>query len=332
MRRTSPQLGYVLALAAASMFAWLGPLSRWAEEDGMTPVPFVAWRAAIGALLLGVVVAARRLTRGYHAPPPNRREIATLLVATAVSLVLNVAIFGAFTRVTIAVALLGLYTYPAMVAAVAVVTGNERPTPPTIAALVVALAGMALVLVGGIDTSRGVTLDPLGVALALLAAACQTVFITISRRGYASISADRAIGVILAGTALGCVAIVLATGDPHDITMPLGRSDLLLLLVVAGTVGAGIASLLFLAAVRLIGGMRTGILMLSEPVVAVTLAAILLHEAIRPLQVVGAIGVLGAALLLTRSSADDEAEGTERRVRDVSKDDDLVRARLSGGP
>jgi drug/metabolite transporter (DMT)-like permease len=111
--------------------------------------------------------------------------------------------------------------------------------------------------------------------------------------------------------------------------MPFGRSDLLLVLLVAGTVGAGIASLFFLAAVRLIGGMRTGILMLFEPVVAVTLAAVLLHEAIRPIQVVGAIGVLGAALLLRRSAADEEHETAEAPTK---SDDDLVGIGVPGGP
>jgi drug/metabolite transporter (DMT)-like permease len=324
MRRSSPQLGYVLALAGASMFAWLGPLSRWAEADGMALIPFVAWRAGIGALVLGAVVAARLLARPQPVRPPAR-EIATLLAAAALSFVLNVAIFGAFTRVTIAIALLGLYTYPAMIAAVALVTGNERPTRTTIAALFVALAGMALVLVGGVDATQGVTLDPLGVGLALLAAACQTVFMTISRRGYPTISTDRAMGIILSTTCLGCVAIALATGGAATLTLPFARTDLLPLLLVAGSLGAGIPSLLFLGAVRLIGGMKTGILMLFEPVVAVTLAAILLHEAIRPIQVVGAIGVLGAALLLRRTSAEDEAT-------DARTGDDLVSVGVPGGP
>jgi drug/metabolite transporter (DMT)-like permease len=328
MRRSSPKLGYVLALAGATMFAWLGPLSRWAEADGVTTIPFVAWRAGVGALLLAAVVAVRALLTRTSAPRPPARELATLAAATVLALVLNVAIFGAFTRVTIAIALLGLYTYPAMVAAVALVTGSERATPTTIAALLIALGGMALVLVGGID-AQGVTLDALGVGLALLAAACQTVFITISRRGYTSIPADRAMAVILAGTAIGCVAIVLLTGDTRQLTMPFGRTDLLLVLLVAGTLGAGIASLFFLSAVRLIGGMRTGILMLFEPVVAVTLAAVLLHESIRPIQVLGAIGVLGAALLLRRSAAEDEDETGEAPTTD---EDELVGIGVPGGP
>jgi drug/metabolite transporter (DMT)-like permease len=83
---------------------------------------------------------------------------------------------------------------------------------------------------------------------------------------------------------------------------------------VAGTLGAGIPSLLFLTGIRLIGGTRTGILMLLEPVVALALASILLGEALRPIQLAGAAAILFAALLLQRASrtGDDTDEAASR--------------------
>jgi drug/metabolite transporter, DME family len=325
MPRNVPQLGYVLAIAGASMFAWLGPLSRWAEASGMEPLPFVAWRAGVGALILAVVVALRLLrNRAQTLAPP--RELAVLGTATIVALVLNLAIFAAFARVPIAVALLAFYTYPAMIAAVAIVSGTERPSAGTILALILALTGMAVVVAGGFDPTAGSSIDPIGVALGLLAAASQTGFVTISRRGYPSIPADQAVTVILGGTFAGCVVIALLSGGATQLVMPFGQPPpLLLILVVAGSFGAAVPSLFFLAAIRLIGGMRTGILMLFEPVVAVTLAAILLHESIRPIQALGAVGVLGAALVLRRSSA---GERGDRAV----PDDDLFGVGLTGGP
>ena len=311
------------------MFAWLGPLSRWAAADGLDPLAFVAWRAGIGALVLAAVVAIRAGMRRGPAPrgQVNRRELAVLAVATLVSVVLNVAIFAAFSRVTIAIALLGLYTYPAMVTAVAVGLGRERLSGLIVLALVLALGGMAIVVAGSIDASAGLVVDPLGVALALVAAACQTVFVTISRDGYPGISGDRAIGVILGGVLVGCVVIGAATGGMAGLTLPLARTQLLPNLIVSGTLGAAIPSMFFLGAIRLIGGMRTGILMLFEPVVAVSLAAVLLGEALRPIQVLGAVGVLGAALLLRRSSPDPDLAARPRPT-----DDDILALQVPGGP
>jgi drug/metabolite transporter (DMT)-like permease len=67
-------------------------------------------------------------------------------------------------------------------------------------------------------------------------------------------------------------------------------------------------SVLFLAGLRAIGGTRAGILMLFEPLVGVTLAAILLGEALAPLQAVGGAAILVAALLVQRGSPGEAIE------------------------
>lgn len=299
-----PASGYLLVIAAASLFAWLGPLSRWAYDRGMEPLSFVAWRAAIGALILAVVVGlaasrGRPLVRLWRL---GRRQQLSLALATLMALALNIAIFGAFSRVTIAIALLAFYTYPAMVAIVAIAIGREEPSRGTLLALVLALGGMAVVLAGGLDPAAGVVVDGLGVLLALGAAAAQTVFMTVSRDGYRSVPADQAMTLILLGSALGGAAAALAAGAGPGLAEPLRDPGLLPIVLAAGTLGAGIPSLIFLTGIRLIGGTRTGILMLLEPVVAVALAAILLGEALRPIQLVGAAAILVAALLLQRAS------------------------------
>jgi drug/metabolite transporter (DMT)-like permease len=59
---------------------------------------------------------------------------------------------------------------------------------------------------------------------------------------------------------------------------------------------------LFLTGIRMIGGTRAGILMLVEPLVGVTLAAILLAEGLRPAQIIGGVAILVAAVLLQREA------------------------------
>jgi drug/metabolite transporter (DMT)-like permease len=321
-----PASGYLLVVVAASLFAWLGPLSRWAYERGMEPLTFVVWRAAIGALVLAVVVAVaaargRQLVRPWRL---GRRHQASLGIATLMGLLLNMAIFAAFSRVTIALALLALYTYPAMVAVVAIALGREQPSRATLLALVLALGGMAIVVAGGLDPAATVV-DGIGILLALGAAAAQTVFVTVSRDGYRSVPADEAMTVILLGSAVGGAAAAVAVGGALGLAEPLQRPELLPIVLAAGTLGAGIPSLLFLKGIRLIGGMRTGILMLLEPVVAVGLAAALLGEALRPVQLLGAAAILGAALLLQRATR--SADGAEDDAAD-----DAAAVRVPGGP
>jgi drug/metabolite transporter (DMT)-like permease len=80
-------------------------------------------------------------------------------------------------------------------------------------------------------------------------------------------------------------------------------------LLFAGTVGAAVPTVLFTAAVRRIGGVRTSILMLLEPVVGALLAALLLSESLVAVQVVGGALVLAGAVLVQRRAAKVAAEG-----------------------
>jgi drug/metabolite transporter (DMT)-like permease len=293
-------LGSVAALVAATLFGMLGPLSRWAEAAGVAALAFVAWRAGTGALALAVGIGATgglRRSLGSVGALDGRGR-ASLAVAIVMGFTLNLAIFVAFGRITIALALMLFYTYPAMVAAVGVALGHERLTPPRALALALATVGVVLVLVGSLDPGGGVAVDPLGVALGLAAAASQTVFMTISRHGYSAVAAETATMLILAGSFAGGLLVAAVAGLLPELAEPLRSTASWPPILVAGILGAAVPSLLFLTAIRSIGATRTGILMLWEPVVGVALAAILLSETLVPVQVVGGGLVLGAALLL----------------------------------
>jgi drug/metabolite transporter (DMT)-like permease len=296
-------LGSGAALGAALCFATLGPLSQLAYDRGVEPFGFVFWRAAIGAAFLSLVVAGRA-TRGATIPSLARlprSSGAMLLLATAMGLGVNMAMFSALALLPVAVALLAFYTYPAMVAAAAMGTRREPVTGTRLSALGLALAGMVLVLAGQLEPAGGVPLSPLGIALGLTAAAFQTVFVLIGRDGYPEVPPDLATVVILAGSATGIVVATLLTGGFVAISGPVATPEVWLMLVIAGVIGAGIPSTLMLLAIRVIGGTRTGILMLFEPVAGTVLAAVVLAQVLAPIQVAGGALVLGAALLLQQA-------------------------------
>jgi drug/metabolite transporter (DMT)-like permease len=108
--------------------------------------------------------------------------------------------------------------------------------------------------------------------------------------------------VVLATTVVCAVIIAAITGTGAALANPLTDPSILPLLAFTGLFAAAIPSILFLAGIRRIGGTRAGILMLFEPVVGVALAAVLLDEALAPVQIVGGLAILGAAVILQRSA------------------------------
>jgi drug/metabolite transporter (DMT)-like permease len=331
----TPAVGFAFVLASATLFGTLGPLSRFAYDAGMEPPAFVAWRALFG--VVGTLVfVAWGLRRGaslvrFGALSPRARV--TLFVAGLMGLSLNLCMFIAFDRITIALALLGFYTYPALVAIVNVALGRERLDVSRVIALALATLGMVAVIASQLDPASGIRFDALGFGLALAAAVSQTVYVVISRDGYRDVPAEQAMTVVLIVTVIGVTILSIGTGHVGALALPVRQPSILPLLVFTGIFAAAIPSITFLAGLRAIGGTRAGILMLFEPVVGVALAAWLLQESLEPIQLAGAVAILGAAVILQRGSsevldADADADG---RGPGAPPDDGRA-LRVPGGP
>jgi drug/metabolite transporter (DMT)-like permease len=289
--------GVLYGLTAGVALGTLGPFSNLAYAAGMGTATFAALRATVGAAVLLAFIRATA-----HPTLPLRRLSSrdrSLLVLTAVAqAALSLSIFAAYGAMPVAAVLAVYFCYPLVVAAASIALGRERLTPARGAGLALALAGLLGVLLGGVGT--GVAVSIAGVALAGFAALCQAGYLVISRTGYSRLPSDQASAVILSGAAalIWLVAIpldVLPSGLPW-----LGSGVAWLAVGVAGLVGAAVAKVFVLRAVRRVGGTRASVLMLSEPLAGVALAAILLGQGLSPWQALGGAGVLVGAVLSQR--------------------------------
>lgn len=296
--------GTLAAVVAASLFGMLGPITKLAGDAGLPGIGMTAWRAALGVTFLAVLIASRGEAGASWTAlrALDRHGRLTLVVAAGAGFVLNAAMFSAFGLVPVALALMMFYTYPAGVAVVDLLAGHEQLTRWRAAALLLSMGGVVLVLAGGLAGAEGTAIAPTGIALGLLASVAQVVFVTVSRSGYRSVPAPAASMVIMSAAVVGSIALAAAAGQASALLVPFTTPSLWPLILLAGVAAAGVSSLLFLVAIRRIGGTRTGILMLFEPVVGVILAAVVLGESMTGTQLLGTALVLLGALVLQRSS------------------------------
>lgn len=303
--RRSPLLGSLTCIVAACLFAMLGVLSRTTYDLGLTPYAFVTWRSGVAALAMAVLVAftIRRGGRlvGWRSLSP--RDRVALGVAALAGASLDVTMFLAFARVPVAIVLLCFYLFPAIVAAGSALLGWERLDRTRGIALLISLAGMVAVVIGGEGAGALAGLDPIGVLLAVGSAISQAVFVLVSRRGYREVPTEQVMTVVLSVSAGIATLLAIGGGALSTVWLPLASPSLLGLMLFAGIFAAGIPSFLFLAGIRWIGGVRAGILMLAQAPVGVALAAIFLNETIGPVQVAGGLAILAAALIIQRSAA-----------------------------
>ena len=294
--------GVGLVLGAAAALGTLGVIATLAYHEGMPAPVFTALRAALGALILGALVAARwQPSVSLRDLAPRERRMLTVAIATNGSM--NVFLFAAFSVMTVAVAMTLFYTYPVLVMMALAALRLERVTPVRLGALALAMVGLLLVVGSEVGPEAQVTLA--GIGLALTAAVCQAAYLVVSRDGYTTVPAVQATSLILLGGMVIAGTTAVATGGLATTGSWLGEPVVWVAVALAGTIGAAIPKVLVLMGVRRIGGSRTAMIMLAEPVVAVVSAALVLGQPMTVLQLAGGSAILLAAALVQRPVSGD---------------------------
>ena len=191
------------------------------------------------------------------------------------------------------------FCYPVLVALASIALRRERLTAARAAALIIAIAGLATVVLGGRGIDGQVSLA--GMVLAGIGAACQAAYLVASRSGFTRVPAQQATGVILAAAAviMWLVAIPVEVAATHPGAWAASPAAWAAV-AVAGVLGAAMAKVWMLRGVRRVGGTRAAVLMLAEPVTGVLLAAWLLGQGLTPVQLLGGAAVLAGAILAQR--------------------------------
>jgi drug/metabolite transporter (DMT)-like permease len=291
-------VGAALVVTAAACFGTLGPLSRFAGDAGVDSLSIVAWRAALGAALVGAFLALRALAgrgRWVSLRQLPSRDRWFILAAGAANTLLNLCAFIAFERITIALTLLVFYLYPAMVAVVSTTWFGERLDALRWGALGLSLVGMALVV---FQAPSGASFDLLGIGLAFVAALMQVFYVLAARHGFAHVPGAQAGALTMAGATVLYVLMAAALGNLAVLAQPLASAEALWPVVLAGTLGAGIPTVAYILGIRRLGPSRAAILATMEPVVGVLLAALLLAEQPTPVQLAGGVLIIASGAIL----------------------------------
>ena len=187
---------------------------------------------------------------------------------------------------------------PVITAVLAMSIGADTPNAVKLAGALVSFSGVALVVAAGegLDLRSSVVGD----VLTLLAAGCWAVYsvfgATVLRRHSPLVTTTWA---IVAGT-----LFIAPFGIAQLVTTPISGVGLPIFLAIlySGTLAAGVANVVVLHGVKLLGPTRVTALQFLIPPLAVVMAAIFLNEPIRPIQVIGGAIILAGVALLRRGS------------------------------
>ena len=267
--------------------------ARLAFNNGVDVATAVTFRSAITALVVGALLLWQRVP--LNLTGRHRRALPAIGVLVAIQ---SLCLYSAVARLPVALALLAFNTYPLCTALWARLFYGHRPERAVLMAMPVMLVGLALALdVFGAASGLGAAGQwgriGAGVAFALTAAATFGVALVLTQHEAGDLdgrvrtfSTMALVGVL----ALGGVAL---QGGFHLPTALPGWWGLAALTFLYGTA----FTIMFTVLPRL-GVVGNSAIMNVEPVFALVLAWAILGQAIAPVQVVGALIVVGAVMWL----------------------------------
>lgn len=278
-----------LILLSACAFGSLSTAVVLADRAGVALIALMAWRYALAAPLL--VLAAG----GFGALRiPRRDAVALLLLGGTGQMVITTMSFSSLQWLTSAQLGFLFYTYPAWVALFMAIGGVERLTRGRVAALTLALAGIAM-MVGRPWASA---IPAPGLWLALGSAAIYAGYIPLLHRMRGPHPAAVASTYVITGAAISLSGWSAMQGTLFtNMTLPMW--GLALGCAVIGTV---VAFITFLRGLEVLGAVRTAILSTLEPFWNAMLAAVVLKQGITPMTIAGGSVIMGAIVLLQRSA------------------------------
>ena len=287
---TTRTAGLGFAFASAASFGLSGSLARGLMDAGWSSAAAVSVRILLAAVVLAplAVVQLRGRWELLRRNLPLVGVYGLLAVAGC-----QLAFFNAVERMPVGVALLIEYMSPVAVIGWLWLTRGQRPGPRTVAGALLAIAGLALVL----DLVSGTDVDGIGIIWAFGAMVGVTAYFLISAREDAGLppvvlaAAGLTVGAaaLLALGLVGVLPFAATTADVHfgDVSMAWWLPVLGL-----GVVTAALAYVTGIAATRRLGSRLASFVALTEVLAALGFAWVLLGQAPRSIQLLGAALVL----------------------------------------
>lgn len=289
-------LGVLLLLCISVVFGSNHIAARFAFEHGSNVVTAVAFRASFALAFVLVLLLANGVSFALPGATRLRGVIIGLLL-----LMQSYCVFSAVARIPVALALLAFNTYPIVIALTAWFIEGERPTTRAIIAMPVALAGLTLALdVGGWSGAGAASFagrwDEIGVGVLYATGASLSFSAAMYLTTRWLKDVDGRMRTLLA---TGTIAVAMLAGGAltDAFALPVDSTGWIALVLVGLCYSAAVTAL-FVVLPR-IGVVNNSAALNFEPVAVLVMGWVLLGQRMAPLQIFGALVVIGAIIALS---------------------------------
>lgn len=276
---------YLAIISAMLIFGTLGIFRRYIP---LSSAMLALFRGLLGSAFLLILVFAK----GGRLQKLTGRTLLLLAVTGAIMGLNWMLLFEAYNYTSVATATMCYYMQPTIVILLSPLVFRERLTPKKLFCAVAAIIGM--VFVSGILSGNGFqTQDIKGIRFGLGAAALYSAVVILNKKVVVEDVYEKSI-IQLAAAAVILIPYLLLTEDISQIELT-GTAVGMVLLV--GIVHTGIAYALYFGSMKNLKVQSIAVMSYIEPVFALLLSAIVLHERMSVFGMVGAVLIIGSAIV-----------------------------------
>ena len=272
--------------------AFTGRLLPSSDIRTVNPLILSQARTTFSFLAVFLVLLPKRGWKRLRLPRADLGRLLMLgLAGVAAS---NYFYYVAIQRTDVATAIIVQYTAPVWVLLYLAIRGIEKPTVSKIAAVVLAITGIALVI--GLFGQGRSHLDALGVIAALIAAFSFAYY----NIGGHSVLARYDHWTVLLYVTLSAAAFWMVINPPAKIAAAHYSATTWVFLVMFSMLSVLLPFSFYFAGLQHLESTKAIVASCLEPVFSILIAAAALKEVVRPLQGLGIILVLGAIVVVQR--------------------------------
>ena len=284
---------FLTLLLIAFMMGTNHVAARLAFNDGLDVATAVATRSFTTAIAVSVMVIW-----GGLAWRVNRKQGRGLLLVGLLIGAQSQLLYGAVSRLPVALALIAFNTFPLWTALWDFVIYKKRPDGAVLKALPILLLGLFLALdvlgaASGLSASAHTAQIGVGVAFAVAAAAVFGLLLVVMQYETAGVDGRVRTAATLSLAGVVALAVIGAQGGPHWPQSSVGWYALAALSILYGT-----AFTIMFTVLPKLGVGNNAAIMNAEPVFALIMAWLVLGQTIAASQIAGALLVVGTVIWL----------------------------------
>lgn len=279
--------GYGLAAIAAAAYGTNPAFAVPLYGQGMNPVSVLLFRYLMGLPLLAVIMAVRGKSMSL-----KKDEIVPTMVLGVLMAISSLTLFESYNYMNSGVASTLLFVYPVMVAVMMIMFFHERFRISTVLCLLVMAAGLMLLM----KPQGDATLSAFGCILVMLSALTYAIYIVMVNvsKSVRGIPTTKLLFYVLGWGSLVYIAMICCGSALTLPTQGWGWLNLLALAVIPTAISLACTT----RAIQLIGSTPTAILGALEPVSAVVLSVVVLHQGITSREILGGVLIVAATTVV----------------------------------